>query len=113
MIIKNFKEVDAIDMMAGVKKRIVIGKNEGAPNFVMRVFELEPGVSSPFHDHPWEHEIFVLQGSAAVKNFAEEEAPIAEGDTVFIESGERHCLVNKGEGTFRFICLIPTSAAEQ
>jgi len=113
MIIKNFEDVHAIELMEGVKKRIVIGEKDGAPNFIMRIFDLEQDASSPFHDHPWEHEIFVIQGKAHIKNGAGEETPIAEGDTVFIAPGEKHCLINRDEKLFRFMCLIPKSATEQ
>jgi len=113
MIIQNFNDVDAIDLMEGVKKRIVIGKKVGAPNFIMRIFDLAPGASSPYHNHPWEHEIFVIQGKATIKDETEKETPIGEGDTAFIAPDEKHCLINRGEELFRFMCLIPTSATEE
>ena len=108
MIIRHYKDVEAVEMMKGVKKRVVIGDREGAPNFIMRIFELDPGASSPLHDHQWEHEIFVLKGEAAVRNGSGDEIPVGEGTTIFIPPGEEHCLINKGEEIFRFMCLIPT-----
>ena len=110
MIIRHYEDVKATQMMAGVKKRVVIGEDEGAPNFIMRIFDLDPGASSPLHEHPWEHEIFVLQGEAVARNGKGVETPVGEGDTVFIPPGEEHCLTNKGGGTFRFMCIIPTGA---
>jgi len=47
MIIRHYEDVEAVEMMKGVKKRVVIGDREGAPNFIMRIIELEPGASSP------------------------------------------------------------------
>jgi quercetin dioxygenase-like cupin family protein len=38
----------------------------GAPNFVMRLFEIDPDGYSPFHTHAWEHEVFVLEGEGTV-----------------------------------------------
>ncbi|MBW2544421.1 MAG: cupin domain-containing protein [Deltaproteobacteria bacterium] len=108
MIIHHYEDVEAVEMMKGVKKRVVIGDREGAPNFIMRIIELEPGASSPLHDHPWEHEIFVLKGEATARNSAGDENPVGEGDAVFIPPGEEHRLTNKGEGVVRFMCLIPT-----
>jgi quercetin dioxygenase-like cupin family protein len=110
VIIHNYEDIEALEIMEGVKKRVIIGDKEGAPNFIMRIFDLDPGKSSPFHDHYWEHEIFVLKGNAVVKNAAEEEMPIREGDAVLIQPHEKHCLTNKGEDIFRFICLIPKGA---
>ncbi len=46
------------DVAKGVSGRVVIGKADGAPNFCMRVFELDAGGCSPKHSHDWEHEIF-------------------------------------------------------
>jgi len=110
VIIRHYEDVEAVQMMEGVKKRVVIGEREGAPNFIMRIFDLEPGASSPLHEHPWEHEIFVLEGRAVARNSEGVETPIREGDTIFIPPGEEHCLTNRGEGAFRFMCLIPTGA---
>jgi len=110
MIIRHYEDVQPIEMMKGVRKRVVIGEKEGAPNFIMRIFDLEPGASSPHHEHSWEHEIFVLQGEAVARDGNGVETAVGEGDTLFIPPGEEHCLTNKGEGIFRFICLIPTGA---
>ncbi len=111
MIIRNYEDVEAVELMEGVKKRVVIGDKEGAPNFIMRIFELEPGASSPFHIHPWEHEVFILKGVAAVKGNTGDKM-VREGDTIFIPPDEKHSLINKGEGIFRFMCLIPTGVEE-
>jgi quercetin dioxygenase-like cupin family protein len=89
--------------------RWLIKKEDGAPNFAMRVLEMEPGGSSPFHDHPWEHEVFVLEGEGTV--WAEgRENPLAPGMAVFVPSGEKHRFRNEGKGVFRFICIVPNSA---
>jgi quercetin dioxygenase-like cupin family protein len=112
MIIRNYEDVEAVELMEGVKKRVVIGDKEGAPNFIMRIFELQPGASSPFHIHPWEHEVFILKGVAAVKGNTDDEAQVKEGDTIFIPPDEKHSLINKGKGIFRFMCLIPTGVDE-
>jgi len=108
LIRRHYEDVEAVEIMKGVKKRVVIGEQEGAPNFIMRIFDLEPGASSPLHEHPWEHEVFVLKGKAAARDSAGDETPVGEGTTIFIPPGEEHCLINKGEGVFRFMCLIPT-----
>ena len=110
MQIRHYEDVEATPMMEGVKKRVVIGEDEGAPNFIMRIFDLDPGASSPLHEHPWEHEIFVLQGEAVARNGKGVETPVGEGDTIFIPPNEEHCLTNRGGNVFRFMCLIPTGA---
>ncbi len=112
MKIANYRDVPATAPMPGVRKRVPIGEGEGAPNFIMRVFEISPGHTSPDHAHTWEHEIFVLAGKGFVRDKNGKEAPIGEGITVFIPGGENHCLINSGTEDLRFICMIPAGAEE-
>ncbi len=86
--------------------RVVIGPQEGAPFFTMRVFEVQPQCSSPYHSHWWEHEVFVLSGQGVVKT-GEDEIPISHGSTVFVPGGELHQFCNTGDDILRFICVIP------
>ena len=50
------------DQVKGVAGRVVVGKNDGANNFCMRIFEIGPGGNTPKHAHPWEHEMFIHAG---------------------------------------------------
>ena len=43
MKIGHYRDVPATDPLPGVKKRVVIGPDEGAQNFIMRVFDVAPG----------------------------------------------------------------------
>ena len=108
MKVINYRQVEAEEVTeaAGVTIRVVIGEKEGAPNFVMRVFDVEPGASTPLHTHDWEHEVFVLAGRGRVHGGGEESL-LGEGDTVFVPSMEEHCFVNEGDEPLRFICIIP------
>ncbi len=84
----------------------------GAENFAMRLFEVEPDGYSPLHSHPWEHEIFVLEGKGLAtdgKNGKE----FKEDDFIFIPSGEMHQLRNTSQEVLRFICLIPYKQNEK
>lgn len=112
MIVRHYEDTEAVELTEGVTKRVVIGEHEGAPTFIMRIFDLHPGKPSPYHLHPWEHEIFVLKGSAVATNEAGERIPVGEGDTIFIPPDETHRLTNTGDGIFRFMCLIPTGVEE-
>ena len=112
MIVHHYQDIEAVELMEGVKKRVVIGENEGAPTFIMRIFDVDPGKSSPFHIHPWEHEIFVLKGNAVATDDEGEQISIGEGDTIFIPPGEKHRLTNTGDDVFRFMCLIPKGVEE-
>jgi len=108
MKVRHYLEVEAQTEhdLPGVAVRWVITGEDGAPSFVMRVFDVEPGAHTPFHTHPWEHEIFVLEGSGVVRGEGVERG-ISPGDVVLILPNERHQLINDGEKLLRFICLIP------
>lgn len=108
MIVKNYRRVtpEPAEEAPGVTVRWVISKKDGAPNFAMRIFEVEPGAASPFHTHPWEHEAFILAGQGHVRDETGE-TPFQEGDAVFIAPGEKHQFVNDGDEVLRFICVVP------
>lgn len=60
MIVKKYNEVENNEVIAeGVKNthiRWLIGDKSAAPNFYLRLFEIEPNGHTPYHSHPWEHE---------------------------------------------------------
>jgi len=91
---------------SGITVRWVISEKDEAPNFSMRVFEVESGGYSPYHKHPWEHEVFILEGRGSLVQGGEE-FPFSKGDVIFIPSGEEHQLKNTSEEKLEFICLIP------
>ena len=96
----------------GCTVRWLIGQSDGAPNFAMRQFEVAPGGHTPRHSHPYEHEVFVLEGEGMV---FEGDAPHAlkAGDVVFVQPNEIHQFRNTGSATMKFLCLVPNSAANQ
>ncbi len=89
-----------------VRMRVLIGDGEGAPNFVMRHFEVLPGGSTPYHSHPWEHEVFVLAGRGRV-NTEEGETLLAPGSFVFVPGGKTHNFETLGDSPLEFLCIIP------
>lgn len=90
----------------GAQIREVFTHREGAPNFAMRVFDVEPGGHTPYHHHNYEHEIFILAGSGNVVGAADTR-PMKAGDAIFMPPNVPHQFVNTGNDTLRFICLIP------
>jgi len=90
-----------------IKVRWLLRTEHGAEKFWMRVFELEPGGYSPFHTHPWEHEVFVLEGEGVVVGEGGEEQPIKPGTVVFVPPNVPHQFKNTGNTTLKFICLVP------
>ncbi len=100
-------EIMETDEVKGVKKRVVIGESEGAENFILRVFTLNPKGHSPKHNHPWEHEVFVLRGKGSV--LLEDRLEVIEaGVAVFVPEGIEDQFVNTSEtDELEFICVIP------
>lgn len=90
----------------GVRMRIAVGEPQGAPNFVMRVFDLEPGGHTPHHSHDFEHEVFVVGGSGVHVDRGVESA-LHAGDVVYVAPGAPHQFrAGTGEG-LRFVCVVP------
>jgi len=109
MKIFHYQNVEAKDADEGASKlkvRWLITKEMGAPNFAMRFFEMEPKGHSPFHSHPWEHEVFILEGEGVVVS-EEGEKKFRADDVIFILRNEKHQFKNNGEKTLKFLCLVP------
>lgn len=115
MKIINYKDIEATRFDNGVAKgitgRVLIGKNDGADNFCMRVFEVEKEGYTPRHTHEWEHEIFFHSGRGEVFSNGKW-LPASAGSAVFIPGNEDHQIRNTGETTLVFVCLIPKGAPE-
>ena len=105
------RAVAALDIGDGntivnAKKRVLIGPEQGAPTFIMRLFTIGEGGFSPCHTHPWEHEVFILSGEGIVKG-TDGETPVSAGDFIFVPPNEEHQFLNSGEEPFEFLCIIP------
>jgi len=92
------------------RMRELLTARDGAPTFAMRQFEVSPGGHTPYHSHPWEHEVFVLSGTGLVR-LEGDEAAISAGDAVLIAPGETHSFQCVGEEALIFLCLIPVAEA--
>jgi len=95
---------------AGCQVRQLLGERDGTPNFAMRQFEVAPGGFTPRHSHPYEHEVFVLEGEGIVYE-GDRPHPLKAGDVVFVKPDEVHQFKNPGASPLKFLCLIPNSAA--
>ncbi len=91
---------------SGCRVRWLIGEADGAPNFAMRQFEVAAGGYTPRHTHPYEHEVFVLEGEGVVYE-GDVEHPLRPGDVVYVEPDEVHQFRNTSDAPMKFLCLIP------
>lgn len=108
MKVINYRDVEAkkAEEGAGLMIRWLITKEMGAENFAMRYFEMAPGGFSPLHKHPWEHEVFILDGEGIVTD-GKEDRRFRQGDAVFIPPNEEHQFKNTSSSTVKLLCMIP------
>jgi quercetin dioxygenase-like cupin family protein len=98
-----------IDGAKGAEMRLLISKADGAENFAMRMFELQPGGHTPLHTHAHEHELFTLEGQGVFVCDGQEHEFGAEY-VMFAPPNKEHQFRNTGDSVLRMLCLIPASA---
>lgn len=112
MKVNHYERVPAeavrMEGAVGCRVRWLIGTADGAPNFAMRQFEVAPGGHTPRHCHPYEHEVFVLEGEGIVSE-CDAEHRLRAGDVVYVKPDEIHQFRNVGSKPLKFLCLIPNS----
>lgn len=91
----------------GATRQLPIGKIDGAPNFSIRVFTLEPGGHTPHHVHESEHLNYVLEGEGVAME-RETPRPIRQGDFVLVKPNELHQYRNTGDQPLVFMCMVPS-----
>lgn len=111
MLVRKTADATPDTEIPGVSLKTLIGEEQGAPRFAMRVFDVAPGASTPFHNHWWEHEVFILSGEGVVRS-VEGDTPLKAEDAVLVPGGEQHCFVNVGTTSLKFICCIPVASAQ-
>ncbi|MFQ5953395.1 MAG: cupin domain-containing protein, partial [Candidatus Omnitrophota bacterium] len=89
--------------------RRLISKEDGAENFAMRMFELQPSGYTPLHTHPHEHEVFVIEGQGVFVCEGQEHEFSAEY-VLFVPPNKEHRFKNTGNSILRMLCIIPASA---
>lgn len=92
--------------MKGVSVKWLIGLAEGALNFALRCFEIEPGGRSSLDQHAHDHGVVILRGRGQVL-LGEQEYHLAKGDVVYIPPYEVHQFKNIGDEPLGFLCIIP------
>lgn len=111
MLIRNIAESPKkpveMDGVKGVRMAVMVGRADGAPNFALRSFDVEPGGHSPRHQHDYEHEVFVVEGTGEVL-LEGSYRPIRGGDVVYVPANHEHQF-RAGAGGMKFLCLVPMS----
>jgi quercetin dioxygenase-like cupin family protein len=88
-------------------RQLVLGKADGTPTFSFRVFTVEPGGHTPFHEHVSEHLNYVISGEGALVATDGEE-PIGKGDFALVLPNERHRYRNTSQDhDLVLLCAVP------
>ena len=95
-----------MDGASGASRQLPIGKADGAPNFSIRVFTLEPGGHTPHHQHESEHLNYIIAGRGVVME-GDTPRTVQAGDFVLVKPQEKHQYRNKGDVPFKMICGVP------
>ena len=99
------KVVDAPEAV-GVTGKVLVGPEDGAPNFRLRYFRVESGGYSPLERHPHDHGVFILHGRGRVR-MGPEEVEVGPRDVVYVPENELHQFRAVGDEPLGFLCVIP------
>ncbi len=111
MLIRNIDQTPMTPVqmpgVQGASMAVMVGRQDGAPNFALRQFKVEPGGHTPRHSHDYEHEVFIVSGSGTIL-LEGAQRPIRAGDTIYVPANEEHQFRSASDG-LRFLCLVPVS----
>ena len=114
MVIRNIDDtpLSPVDMpgVAGASMALMVGREDGAPNFALRHFSVDAGGNTPQHSHDYEHEVFVVGGTGDVL-LGGERRPIRAGDVIYVPADEEHQFRATGSQPLRFLCVVPVERA--
>ncbi len=91
----------------GTRVQVLLGPDEGAPNFALRRFRMEEGGGIPAHTNEVEHEQYVLRGRARI-TVGSDVHEVGPDDTLLIPAGIPHSY-EVVEGPFEFLCVVPNA----
>jgi quercetin dioxygenase-like cupin family protein len=109
-VVKRAEAVALKEAKDGVatEMQVLIGPEDGAPNFAMRRFVMGSGGGIPSHTNRVEHEQYVLRGRAEV-TIGEKAQEVRAGNVLFIPAGAPHSY-RVLEAPFEFLCVVPNAA---
>ena len=111
MKIKSLSDVERNEVhmegAVGASKQLPLGRGDGTPVYSYRVFTVEPGGHTPYHQHPYEHMNYIIEGQGALVDETGKERPLKAGDFALVDPNEIHQYRNKGDQPFKIICGVP------
>ena len=106
-IIKHSASVQVRTIPAGTdaSTQVLLGADDGMPNFAMRKFSMQEGGGMPMHTNTVEHEQYVLTGRARIR-IGDQDHEVGPDDVVYIPAGVPHSY-HVLQGPFEFLCMVP------
>lgn len=86
--------------------KVLVSPSDGWDGYVMRVVIVEPQGYTPKHSHPWPHINYILEGEGELEIDGMTH-PVVAGSYAFVPGQKEHQFRNRGQATFRFICIVP------
>ncbi len=108
-VVRHADEVDGQNVAAGTATRtqVLLGPDDGMPNFAMRRFIMGAGGGMPRHTNTVEHEQYVLRGRARI-TIGDEVHEVRAGNVLYIPAGVPHDY-EVLEAPFEFLCMVPNA----
>jgi quercetin dioxygenase-like cupin family protein len=75
-------------------------------NFIIKMIEIAPSGYTDRHSHPYEHGIYVLEGSGEIVEPGGTR-PLSTGHVVFIRPEEEHQVINNSRKILRLLNVEP------
>ncbi len=108
-VVRRAGDVERKTVQAGsaTETQVLIGPEDGAPNFALRRFVMGPGGGMPRHTNSVEHEQYVLCGRARVR-IGDAVHEVERGNVLYIPAGAPHSY-EVVEAPFEFLCIVPNA----
>ncbi len=98
---------NAVAAGTAARMQVLVGPDQGAPNFVLRRFIMGPGGGMPLHTNEVEHEQYVLRGRARIR-IGDAVHEVKPDTTLYIPAGVPHSY-EVLEAPFEFLCVVPNA----
>lgn len=95
----------AMEGADGVTMQVLLGQEDGAPTFTLRLFQLDAGGHTPRHAHGHEHEVIITGGNGTLWSEAQEH-DLKPGVVALVAPNEKHQF-RAGPTGLAFYCIVP------
>jgi len=106
----HYSEIEAQETGGDAKdariRWLIDREHDNAPVYALRMIELEAGGYSPHHQHNWEHENFVVEGTGELQ-IEDTVHRLYPGVVCFVPPNVMHQFRNTGQTPLKFLCGIP------